>query len=185
MITVSLLGRDEYEAIRYTDKLHKAIKDIYQCKDEEINFFAPRSFLIHDGREQTTFRLDVKVEAPKGTEDKETEASNAIAALLKDDAAIHIRIVFDYYDPKHEHRYIDNDYPLYRDKSNTVQAQEAHDEEAENQEYEETYEEPYRGDIIGDFDKFLKQHPDATNEEVYEALTGIRKDVTERHHKEK
>ena len=104
---------------------------------------------------------------------------------MKDDAAIHIRIVFDYYDPKHEHRYIDNDYPLYRDKSNTVQAQEAHDEEAENQEYEETYEEPYRGDIIGDFDKFLKQHPDATNEEVYEALTGIRKDVTERHHKEK
>ena len=185
MITVSLLGRDEYEAIRYTHKLHEAIKDIYHCKDEEINFFAPRSFLIHDGREQTSFLLDVKIEAPKGREEKEKEAANAIAALLKDDAAIHIRILFSYYDPKHEYRFTDSDYPLYRNKGNTVQAQEAHDEEEEKEQYEETYEEPYRGDIIGDFDRYLKEHPDATNDEVYQALTGIRKDVINRHHQEK
>lgn len=41
------------------------------------------------------------------------------------------------------------------------------------------------GDIIGQFDEYIKKHPDATNEEIYQALSGIREDVTEKHHKDK
>ena len=32
------------------------------------------------------------------------------------------------------------------------------------------------------FDEYIQKHPDATNEEVYEALSGIRESVTRRHH---
>ena len=73
MITVSLLGMDYYLAIEATEKLHNALLSIYRIKDEDLIFFAPDSFLIHDGIEQTSFRLNIKVEAPIGYEDKERE----------------------------------------------------------------------------------------------------------------
>ena len=67
---------------------------------------------------------------------------------------------------------------------NMVKAEEAHDHEHEEEvdEYSEEYEEPYMGDIISEFDEYIQKHPDATNEEVYEALSGIRESVTRRHH---
>ena len=35
------------------------------------------------------------------------------------------------------------------------------------------------------FTNYVKEHPDATDKEVYEVLSGIRKKVTEEHHKSK
>ena len=61
MITVSLLGMDYYLAIEATTKLHNALLSIYRIKDEDLIFFAPDAFLIHDGIEQTSFRLNIKV----------------------------------------------------------------------------------------------------------------------------
>ena len=41
------------------------------------------------------------------------------------------------------------------------------------------------GDIIGEFDEYVKKHPNASNREIYEALSGIREEVTSRHYEAK
>ncbi len=184
MITVSLLGMDHYYAIDVTKKIHQRLVEIYRCKDEDLIFFAPESFLIHDGFEQTSFRLNIEVEAPETYIDKEKEVRDALFEALSD-VAIHFRLLFRYFEPEHEYLKIDDTYPEYMNDNNVVKAEHDHDEEEEegsDEDYSEDYEEPYMGDIIGEFDAYIQKHPDATNEEIYQALTGIREKVTERHH---
>lgn len=183
MITVSLLGMDHYYAIDVTKKIHSRLLEIYGCKDEDLLFFAPESFLIHDGIEQTSFRLNIEVEAPEMYIDKEEAVKEALFDALKD-VAIHFRVLFRYFEPEHEYLKIDDTYPEYMNEHNVVKA-ETHEEEEDKEDddnYEEEYEEPYMGDIIGEFDAYIQKHPDATNEEVYQALTSIREKVTENHH---
>ena len=72
-------------------------------------------------------------------------------------------------------------------ENNVVKAEDAHDhdhEDDDDQSYSEEYEEPYMGDIIGEFDAYIQKHPDATNDEIYQALTEIREKVTEKHHQQ-
>ena len=158
MITVSLLGMDHYEAISKTKLLHKKLKEAYGVEDNELEFFAPESFIIHDGFEQTSFRLNVKVEAPYEEQDKETIVKDIIS--------------------------IDPDYPEYMSEKNTVKADDHdHDDDYfDPTEYDEIHDEPYMGDIISEFDEYIKENPDASNEEVYAALAGIRDKVTASHH---
>ena len=185
MITVSLLGMDYYHAIDVTKKIHNRLVEIYRCKDEDLVFFAPESFIIHDGIEQTSFRLNIKVEAPEMYMDRESEVRDALFESLKD-VAIHFRLLFTYFEPEHEYLKIDDSYPEYMTENNVVKAEDAHDhddeEEQDDQSYAEEYEEPYMGDIIGEFDAYIQKHPDATNDEIYQALTEIREKVTEKHH---
>jgi hypothetical protein len=181
MITVSILGMDYYEAIAKTKLLHKKLVEVYGIEDDELEFFAPESFIIHDGFEQTSFRLNIKVEAPFDDMDKEEEVRDIIFDALKD-VAVHLRVVFTYFEPEHEYLKIDDTYPKYMSEKNTVKADDHdHDHDEEENEPEENYDEPYMGDIMGEFDEYIKAHPNATNEEVYRALTEIREDVTARH----
>lgn len=185
MIIVSLLGMDRYEAIEKTKKLHQRLVEAYGIEDNELEFFAPDSFIIHDGMEQTSFRLNVKVEAPFDDQDKEDIVKDIIFDELKD-LAIHIRVLFTYFDPEHEYLKIDDSYPEYMSEKNTVKADchDDDDDEETRQDEEETYDEPYMGDIISEFDEYIKKHPNATNEEVYQALSGIREKVTASHHED-
>lgn len=187
MIIVEILGMDYYEAIDKTALLHDKLIKAYDVKENDLEFFAPQSFIIHDGMEQTSFRLNIVVEAPEGYEDKEEEVKNILFDHFKD-IAIHMRVLFRYFDPEHEYLKIDQDYPEYMTPSNTVKAERAHDEEEKEEEeenYEEEYAEPYMGDIIGQFDAYVKEHPDAKPEEVYEVISGIRENVNKKHHQEK
>lgn len=183
MIIVSLLGTDPYEAISKTKVLHEGLCKVYGIKDEELEFFAPQSFIIHDGMEQTSYHLNVRVEAPYTEQDKEEEAVSFLKDAFKD-MAVHLRILFTYFDPEHEHVLLDPDYPPYMSEKNVVKA-EQHPEDEDEWTQEEEYEEPYMGDIIGEFDRYMKEHPDASDKEVYDALTQIRTDVTNKHHEEK
>jgi len=186
MIIVSIFGMDYYEAISKTKKLHKPLLEAYGIKDEELEFFAPESFIIHNGFEQTSFRLNIRVEAPLQYQDKEKEVKEILLEGLKD-VAIHFRILFTYFDPAHEYLSLDDTYPLYMNDSNTVKAEteEEADEKEEEQNREEEQEEPYMGDIISEFDEYIQAHPNASSEEVYKALTGIREKVTAEHHETK
>ncbi len=180
MIIVSLLGMDNYEAIETTKKLHKKLVEAYNISEEELEFFAPESFIIHNGIEQTNFRLNIKVEAPREYENKEKEISAIIFDALKD-IAVHLRVLFSYFERKNEYLKLDDSYPAYMTDNNTVKVDD-HEEKEETQNFEEEYEEPYMGDIIEEFDNFVKANPDATNKEVYDALVGITKEVTDKHH---
>ncbi len=179
MITVSILGMDYYEAISRTKALHKKLVEAYGIEDNELEFFAPNSFIIHDGFEQTSFRLNIKIEAPYEEQDKEEIIKDIVFDTLKD-LAIHLRVVFSYFEPEHEYIKIDPDYPEYMSEKNTVKAEEHHhdDDLNEDEDDEELYDEPYMGDIISEFDDYIKAHPDASTQEVYAALTEIREKVS-------
>ncbi len=183
MIIVSLLGTDPYNAIDYTKRIHKGLTEIYGIDSNDLEFFAPASFIIHDGMEQTSYHLNVRIEAPYDLQDREEAAVNYLKDAFKD-LAIHVRILFSYFDSEHEHVFFDSDYPAFMTESNVVKA-DSHHEEAEEEEDFAEEEEPYMGDIIGEFDAYVREHPDATDREVYEALTGIRKDVNDRHRNKK
>ncbi len=186
MIIVTLLGMDTYQAIDETRKLHSALVKAYGCKDDELEFFAPEGFIIHDGVEQTSFRLNITVDAPKSYSIKEKEIKDLLFFSLKD-AAVHFRVVFRYFDPANEYVRLDDTYPTYMTDSNTVKSEKDHTDEVNKEadkNFEEEAEEPYMGDIIGEFDKYIKDHPDATDKEVYDTLMGIRTEVTEKHHQE-
>jgi len=187
MIIVTLLGMDTYQAIDETRKLHPILVKAYSVKDEELEFFAPEGFIIHDGVEQTAFRLNITVEAPKEYQGKEKEIKDLLFFALKD-VAVHFRVLFRYFDPKDEYLKLDDTYPTYMTDSNTVKAEKEHNDQIEEENrknFEEEAEEPYMGDIIGEFDKYIKENPNASDKEVYEALMGIRKDVTDKHHDDK
>ena len=184
MIIVSLLGTDPYNAIDYTRRIHKGLVEIYGIDDNELEFFAPESFIIHDGMEQTSYHLNVRIEAPYEYQDHEQSVLDYLKGAFKD-LAIHVRILFSYFDPEHEHILMDPDYPPFMTASNVVKADSHEDEDVPEEEETDEKEEPYMGDIIGEFDTYVKEHPDATDREVYEALTGIRKEVNSKHKKEK
>jgi hypothetical protein len=184
MVIVTLSGMDIYEAIDETKRLHAPLIALYGLKENELEFYAPEGFIIHNGIEQTAFRLNITVEAPIDKKDKEADAVKILTTALKN-VAIHFRVLFRYFDPANEHLVLDATYPEYMDESNTVKAesQKQFEEEQKNEKaFEEESEEPYMGEIIPEFDKYIKEHPDATSDEVYAALAGIRKDVTAKHH---
>lgn len=182
MITVTLLGMDIYQAIPLTKELHKTLVKIYDIPDNQLNFYAGEGFLIHNGVEQTAFRLDIKIEAPEqfDSEDIENDVKDALLAKLKD-IAIHFHLTFTYFNPEHDYVILEDGYPEYMTESNTIKAK-SDEDEMEDEDEDEEYQEPYMGDIIGEFDKFVKDHPNASNEEIYDALMGIREEVTESHH---
>lgn len=185
MIIVSLLGTDRYMAIDKSKALQDELARIYGVDKDEVEFFAPESFIIHGGMEQTFFHLNLRIEAPYEMQDKE----ESVLLFLKDqfkDMTVHLRVLFSYFDPEHEHVLFDAEYPKYMNDKNVVKVDHSHSEESDEEwTEEEEYEEPYMGDIIGEFDRYVQEHPDASDKEVYEALTSIRKEVTKKHHETK
>ncbi len=187
MIIIKLFGMDSYEAIRYTKKLEKKLVDLYQINEDEIEFYAGEGFIIHNGFEQTNFCLNIEIEAPEQYEEIENEVKDTITDILRDEnVAVHFHFLFTYFNPVHEYLLNDESYPLYMSESNTIKAEEEEvDTSEDNDEDEEEYDEPYMGDIIGEFDEYVKKHPNASNREIYEALSGIREEVTNRHYEAK
>ncbi|MCI1735112.1 MAG: hypothetical protein LKM30_05180 [Bacilli bacterium] len=184
MITIRLLGMDTYQAIDVTRKVHAALVKIYGIGDNELEFYASEGFIIHDGIEQTNYRLNIIVEAPEQYEELENDVKDALVSNLKD-IAVNFHILFRYFQPEHDYIINDDSYPVYMTDSNTVKATTEAEEAEEKQTEEEESEEPYMGDIIAQFDNYVKDHPNATNKEIYDALAGIREEVTAKHHEKK
>lgn len=181
MITIKLLGIDAFLAIELTKGLHDKLVHAYDVDDEDIVFYAPGGFIIHNGVEQAAFLLKVEVEAPYGNEGKEEEIKDILTEAFKD-AAIHFHIIFKYFDPQHEYVMVNENYPLFLTDDNVVKA---HHHEEEEEELEEEMDEPYMGNILSRFDEYIKDHPNATNEEIYQVITDIRKEEEDKHnHKE-
>ena len=181
MILVSLLGMDIYQAEALSKKMHQPLVNAFSCADDDLNFYSPSSFLIHNGVEQTSYRLEVIIHAPDIFQDKEKAVIEVLEKFLKE-ISVHQHIVFHYFETEHEVTLNDENYPLYMTESNVVKADNYADNDGAERTEEETYEEPYYGDIISEFDEYVKSHPDATDREVYEVLSGIREKVTKEHH---
>lgn len=186
MIVIDMMGIDTIMAISEEKKVHKDLCAIYSIEEDELIFRAIEGYVIHNGVEQTSFLLSLEIQAPTEFIDKEDEVKAYLYNAFKD-VSIHKRILFKYFDAERETVFKDETYPLYMSDKNVVHIENDHnhDEEDEEKYYQQTYEEPYMGDILSEFDNYIKEHPDASNKEVYDALSGIRKEVNNKNKRRK
>ncbi len=189
MVLVSLRGYDHIELIHIAKPLQKGLAEILGCNREDLVFYAPESFIIHEGTEQTSFFLDIEIEAPYMYRGKEDEIVEFLKHSLSD-VVIHFRVLFTYFDESNERVFFNEEYPRFMNDSNTVKVDEhehehhhEHDDQtidyssfyngSQYQEEEEEKDDVYYGNILGEYDKFIAEHPDATNEEIAEYLNKV------------
>ena len=52
MITISILGLDQFVVGDYSREITKKIADAYEINEDEILFYAPQAFIFHKGFDQ-------------------------------------------------------------------------------------------------------------------------------------
>lgn len=150
MINITLIGQDIFLAAEIDKGMLKSLAKLYEVKEEEIIVSAHESFLYHDGVEQTSYHLLVRVEASKKYGACEELVAKYLLHYLKK-YAIHIRVYFVYFSEENYYEEINEDYPLYLKESNIVE------EDFPDSSQEEEDEEIYHGNIFEEFDKLVKE----------------------------
>ena len=151
MITISIIGVDPFMVRQISKEMTSKIAAVYEVKADDIDFYAPECLYIHDGVEQNTWNVLVKVNAPQKVKVLENQAVKVIREFMTD-ACVHLAIEFYYYSQDNRYEFVDPTHPRYMTEENTVDLYE--DEEIEEEyEDEEDREEPYLGNIFEDFDK--------------------------------
>ncbi|MDY0345094.1 MAG: hypothetical protein WCX85_01500 [Bacilli bacterium] len=144
MITISIIGIDQYMVGTYSKEHTKKLAGLYGVKPSEIDFHAPNSFFFHEGFDQTSWNALVRIHAPLECEGLEDKVTAYIFKTLKD-IAVHINIEYVYYNKRHRHSYVNLDYPRFISEQNAVVVEEPSEEE-----------DIYDGNIFADLDDINK-----------------------------
>ncbi len=128
MITVSIIGLDQFVIADYSAEVTSRLANIYEIDESEILFIAPQAMVIHNGVDQTSFNVIVKVEASREFEVFEKLVYKFIVETLKK-YVIHMHVKFIYHDEDNSYDFINDDYPLYITDSNTVNVDDDYSEE--------------------------------------------------------
>lgn len=128
MITISILGLDQY-AIAYYAKNHTTkIANLYETNEDNISFYAPNSFIYHFGVEQNSWNALVRIHAPeKYNVFQEKIAKYIISTLV--DVTINVAVEFYYYDSKNRYEKINSEYPHFITDANVVHEASGFDDE--------------------------------------------------------
>lgn len=166
MIIVTIKGMDVYHIMKKTKDLHPALVSLYKLDNEDdLLFYAQEGYVTHNGVDQTSFVLFVYIDADSKYKDKEKEVTRKIKQILSD-TAIHFYFRFTYKDKEDELLLKDDSYPLYMKEDNMVKVNHDHNHESE--------EEPFMGDVISNYEKYIDENPNASPEELYKALMDIK-----------
>jgi len=149
MITISILGLDQYVVGHYSGEVSARLAKLYETSNDEIMFYAPDSFLFHDGVEQTSWNVLVRVSAPLKFKKLQDVVAKFIIGTLEG-VAIHIAVEFSYFKDEDRYEKINRDYPRFITDENLVYADKTI-EEMEDEEEPEIYE----GNVFADLDKKL------------------------------
>lgn len=123
MVTLITFGIDPYSLRQLSSDITPGLSSLFECKKEDINFYATEGLFVHDGVEQNTWYVLIKVMLPRKLQIFQKEAAQIISNFYKD-VAIHLEIVFEYYLSDEREIFINNDYPLYLNENNIVEASE-------------------------------------------------------------
>lgn len=134
MITISILGLDQYTIGHYSKEHTANLASLYETNEDNINFYAPNCYIFHDGVEQTSWNTIVRIHAPEEYEKLEEKVNKYLVETLKE-FSINLQLEFFYYHGHHHHEYINSSYPRYIKEDNVVNV-----EEEELGEGEELYE---------------------------------------------
>ena len=140
MITITILGLDQYIVGRLSRELTANIAKLYELSGDEVNFVAPSNMVFHNGVEQTSWNVIVRVNAPMKVSVLQDEVANLISVGLKD-VAINLAIEFYYYSQDNRYTRFNPDYPRYIASDNVV-------------DFEADYEELDEGEEVYDEDIF-------------------------------
>ncbi len=156
MINITLIGQDIYLASRIEKGMLSSLAKLYEVHEDEIIVSAQESFLYHDGVEQTSYQILVRVEAEKKYEPLEKNVAKYLLKYMQE-YAIHTRLYFLYFESSHYYERIHPDYPLYLSETNLVNLE-------DDEDYEDN-EEIYEGDIFKDFANREKEPENEFDEE--------------------
>lgn len=149
MITITINGLDQFVVGRLSRDLTKSLANLYEVKEEDINFVAPNSMVFHDGVEQTSWHVLVTVSAPKKVQVIQKQVAEFLIESIKD-VAIHVEVLFAYYLADEHIERINHDYPRFITEENIVNV----DEEADHN--HEDDDELYDGDIFNELEGKVK-----------------------------
>lgn len=144
MVTISILGLDQYIVGRLSRDYTSNIAKLYEITDDDVVFVGPNNMVFHKGVEQTSWNVIVKVHAPLKVQVLQDEMANLISIALKD-VAINIVIEFTYYSEDSRYEKINKEYPRYIGEDNLTDL----DIEFEDVDPEDIYD----GDVFEDLDK--------------------------------
>lgn len=152
MITISIIGVDPFMVRQISKEMTSKVAAVYEVQKDDIDFYAPECLYIHDGVEQNTWNVLVKVNAPQKVKVLESQAVKVIREFMTG-ACVHLAIEFYYYSQDNRYEFVDPTHPRYMTEENTVDLFEDEEDYDEENEDNENAEEPYLGNIFEDFDK--------------------------------
>ena len=104
MITITLVGLDQYTVAHYSKNHTKNLADLFETEEDNISFVSTDSLVFHNGVDQPSWNTIVKVNAPSEYESVQANVAKYLLNTLKD-FSIHIAVEF-YYFHKHNMFYL-------------------------------------------------------------------------------
>ena len=112
MITIQILGLDQFVVGRYSREATASLAQAFECGEDDISFYAPNAMMFHKGVEQTSWNTVVLVWAPKKFAAVEKLAAKVITETLSL-YSINIDVVFTYYDEASRYSFVNKEYPRF------------------------------------------------------------------------
>lgn len=128
MITISILGLDQFVTGQYSKDHTRNIADIFEISPDDLLFYAPNSYVFHNGVEQTSWNGIVRVNAPKEYKKFQDRIAKYLLTTLCD-YCINIYVEFYYFDSDDSYLHISSDYPRFITEENMVSMEEEIDVE--------------------------------------------------------
>ena len=119
MITISVLGLDQYVVGHYSKDNTANFASLFETKENEINFLASESTVFHQGVEQTSWNAIVIVKAPKRVEAVESKVADYLIKTLSE-FTVNLEVNFEYYDEGRPYEHLNPAYPRFIDETSLV-----------------------------------------------------------------
>lgn len=134
MITITLIGLDQYTVAHYSKDHTKNLADLFETSEENILFVATDSLTFYKGVDQPSWNSIVRVNAPTKFEAVSKTVAKYLISTLKD-FSINLAVEFYFYHDHDRFEHINPDYPRFLTEDNIANV-----EEEELSEGEELYE---------------------------------------------
>ncbi|MDD3207267.1 MAG: hypothetical protein PHD98_03035 [Bacilli bacterium] len=153
MITISILGLDQYAIGTYSAEHTKNLANLFEVKTSDISFYAPNCFMYHEGIDQTSWNTLIRVHAPRPFEKIEDKITSYLFKTLAD-VAINIAVEFYYYEQKNRHEHINKEYPRFITDANAVVVDDEHNHDDEHDHDDD--DELFEGNIFEGIEDIIK-----------------------------
>jgi hypothetical protein len=117
MITISILGLDQFVVGHYSKEHSSNLANLYESDESLLNFYSPNAMIFHRGVEQTSWNTIVIVRAPLKYKPFEKKVADYLLKTLSE-VSINLEIEFEYFDSNARYEHVNHSYPRYIDESN-------------------------------------------------------------------